>query len=77
MRPTRDLGRLAAEYEHHLPRVLRHLTRGWGTLRNNSSDLMATLLFEAAYTTRLIELGREDLDAQWAEVEAFLSNPSV
>jgi NTE family protein len=72
LKPTLDLGRLAADYEHHLPRVLRHLTRGWGTLRNNSSDLMATLLFEAAYTRRLIELGRRDADEQWSRIEAFV-----
>jgi NTE family protein len=73
LKPSLDLGRLAAEYEHHLPGFFRYLMRGWGTLRSNSSDLMATLLFEAAYTTRLIELGAEDVDRQWSTIERFLA----
>src|SRR5690606_13430829 len=72
LKPSLDLGRLAADYEHHLPGFFRYLMRGWGTLRSNSSDLMATLLFEAAYTTRLIELGAEDVDRQWPTIERFL-----
>ncbi len=72
LRPSLDLGRLAADYEHHLPGFFRYMMRGWGTLRSNSSDLMATLLFEAAYTSRLLELGAEDVDRQWATIERFL-----
>jgi NTE family protein len=64
MRPSADLGHVAAEYEHKLPRALRYLTRGLGTRDANSTDLLSTLLFDAAYTERLVECGRRDADEQ-------------
>jgi NTE family protein len=64
MRPSADLGHVAAEYEHKLPRALRYLTRGLGTRDANSTDLLSTLLFDAAYTERLVECGRRDADDQ-------------
>ncbi len=73
IRPSQDLGQLAAKFEDRLPTTLRHLTRGWGTMRNNSSDILATLLFEAAYTQYLVDLGRGDVDRSSEEVLAFLS----
>jgi NTE family protein len=64
MRPSADLGQVAAEYEHKLPRALRYLTRGLGTRDANSTDLLSTLLFDAAYTERLVECGWRDADGQ-------------
>jgi NTE family protein len=64
MRPSEDLGLVAAQYEHKLPRALRYLTRGLGTRDENSTDLLSTLLFDAAYTARLIESGRRDAEQQ-------------
>jgi NTE family protein len=64
MRPSADLGHVAAEYEHKLPRALRYLTRGLGTRDANSTDLLSTLLFDAAYTERLVECGWRDADEQ-------------
>jgi NTE family protein len=64
MRPSEDLGLVAAEYEHKLPRALRYLTRGLGTRDENSTDLLSTLLFDAAYTARLVECGRRDAELQ-------------
>lgn len=64
VRPSEDLGRIAAEYEHELPRALRYLTRGLGTRDVNSTDLLSTLLFDAAYTERLVESGRRDAERQ-------------
>ena len=69
MRPSEDLGRLAADYEHKLPRALKYLTRGLGTRDENSTDLLSTLLFDGAFTERLIESGRRDADRQ---IEALI-----
>jgi NTE family protein len=77
IRPSIDVGALAARFEHTLPAGLRHFTRGWGTLRKNSSDLLATFLFESAYTSELVKLGRADVDARRAEVLRFVSNPTL
>jgi NTE family protein len=72
MRPSEDLGLIAAEYEHKLPRALRYLTRGLGTRDENSTDLVSTLLFDAAYTARLVECGRRDADLQIEALARFV-----
>jgi NTE family protein len=73
LRPSLDLGEIAAELEHELPRALRYLTRGLGTKERNSADLLSALLFEARYTQRLIECGRRDVEQRLPELVAFLS----
>lgn len=72
LRPSRDLGKLAAEYEQQLPRTLRFLSRGLGTRESESPDLVSYLLFERGYLRRLIELGERDAERQWARIEKFL-----
>lgn len=72
LRPSLDLGEIAAELEHELPRALRYLTRGLGTKERNSADLLSALLFEARYTQRLIECGRRDVEQRLPELLSFL-----
>lgn len=72
MRPSVDLGQVAAGFEHKLPRALRYLTRGLGTRDENSTDLLSTLLFDSAYTARLVEWGWRDADAQIDELVRFV-----
>jgi NTE family protein len=73
IRPSRDLGALAGEYEVTLPRLFRFLTRRLGTKETRSSDLVSLLLFEPAYLRRLIELGEEDAEARAGAIERFLA----
>jgi NTE family protein len=73
MRPSADLGQVAAAYEHKLPRALRYLTRGLGTRDENSTDLLSTLLFDAAYTEQLVECGRRDAEAQIDALVRFVT----
>jgi NTE family protein len=72
VRPSEDLGRLAADYEDKLPRALKYLTRGLGTRDENSTDLLSTLLFDGAFTERLIESGRRDADRQIEAIVQFV-----
>jgi len=73
LRPSRDLGRLANAYEARLPRALRFLTRGLGTRETRSNDLLSLLMFQTDYVQALLDLGRRDVEARRAEVEAFLA----
>lgn len=75
LRPSRDLGRLAGEFEPGLPRLFRYLTRGLGTRRTASPDIISLILFQADYLERLIEIGEEDATAQGDVIEAFLARP--
>jgi NTE family protein len=72
LRPSRDLGRLAGEYEPRLPRVFRFLTRGLGTRKTESPDILSLVMFQEDYLRRLIELGEEDAEHQWDQIAAFL-----
>lgn len=73
IRPSRDLGKLANEYEARLPGAFRFMTRGLGTRETRSNDLLSLLMFQPDYLTRLIELGEEDAEARSEEIEAFLA----
>lgn len=72
LRPSRDLGKLANEYELTLPRSLRFMTRGLGTQETRSNDILSLLMFQPDYLYRLIELGCEDAKRRSGEIQEFL-----
>jgi NTE family protein len=75
LRPSEDLGRLAAQFEPRLPGLFRYLTRGLGTKQTASPDLISLILFQADYLKRLIDLGEQDAIAQGDVLEDFLARP--
>ena len=72
LRPSRDLGALAAGCGVKLPPLVRWLVRGMGGQRATAVDFLSYLLFDPAYTNALIELGYDDVRAQWPLIERFL-----
>jgi NTE family protein len=74
LRPSADLGRMAARYERQLPRAIRFLTRGLGTKETLSPDFLSMILFQPDYLRALIELGEQDAEARSGEIEAFLGS---
>lgn len=76
LRPSSDLGRLAANYEDRLPRGLRYLIRGLGTRRVASPDLLSYLMFEGEYLQELIRLGERDASHNWLRIRRFLDDGS-
>ncbi len=70
--PSEDLALIAKRFEHRMPRVLRYVMGGLGTPDAQSADLGSYLLFDAAYTETLVDLGRRDAEARIDEIEAFL-----
>jgi len=70
--PSQDIGDLAEEYIDQLPRSMRLLLRGIGAYRADGSDLVSYLLFERAYTRRLIDLGYQDTMDKKHELMQFL-----
>ena len=73
LRPSRDLGRLANDYEARLPRTFRFLTRGLGTQQTRSNDLISLVMFQPDYLRRLVQLGEEDAAERAGEIEQFLA----
>lgn len=72
LRPSRDLGRLANEFEPRLPPAFRFLTRGWGTKEARSNDFLSMVMFQPDYVAGLIALGESDVSARIEEIAAFL-----
>ena len=59
-------------FAHRMPRLVRYVMDGLGTPDAQSADLMSYLLFDAAYTRALLDIGYRDADARIDEIEAFL-----
>jgi NTE family protein len=68
IRPTQDLGALAAQYEPELPRAFRFLTRSLGTKETANADFMSLFMFVPGYLQRLVEIGEADAEAKVSEI---------
>ena len=68
IRPSQDLGSLAASYEPQLPKAFRFLTRGLGTRETSNADFMSLFMFVPDYLRRLMEIGEADAEARVDEV---------
>ena len=75
VRPSQDLGKLAAGYESKFPRSVRYLLRGLGTRETSSTDFLSFLLFDSEYVTALMDLGERDAEARMDEILEFLGEP--
>lgn len=71
LNPSRSLSEMAAALRHRIPPLVRHLLGGLGD-RDTSSELTSYLLFDSAFTSQLLELGRKDVRARREELAAFL-----
>jgi NTE family protein len=74
MRPSQNLGRIAAEFEPRLPKGLRFMSRGLGARETRNLDFLSLLMFQGDYLQRVIELGERDAEVRAAEIEAFLGD---
>lgn len=72
LRPSRDLGRMARDYEPRLPKAFRFLTRGLGTRNTTSPDVLSLVMFQSDYLHALVELGEHDANSQMDRIDAFL-----
>src|SRR5436189_3490573 len=73
LRPSRDLGALAAGSGAKLPPAVRWVVRRMGGHRTTAVDFLSYLLFDPAYTPALIELGYADGRAEWPRIEQVLA----
>ncbi|HJS42253.1 MAG TPA: patatin-like phospholipase family protein [Gemmatimonadales bacterium] len=71
--PSQDLGVLAAGFTRLLPRGVRLVVESLGGERATAVDFVSYLLFDPAYTSRLIDLAYADAQREWPRYEAFLA----
>ncbi len=72
LRPSRDLGMLAADCEPDLPGLFRHLVRGVGSRETASPDLLSLVMFQSDYCRRLMEIGEADAEDQMDRILALV-----
>lgn len=73
LRPSVDLGALAAAQFENFPVMLRHLLTGIGASRAQGSDLLSYLAFEPSYTQKVMALAHKDVLEKADEIRAFFS----
>ena len=58
IRPSVDLGALAADQFKRMPAMLRYLMKGIGASEGRGVEFLSYLAFDPSYTRPLIEIGR-------------------
>lgn len=71
LKPSQDLGSLAARQFKEFPLMIRHLLKGIGASAETGSDLLSYLAFDSSYTKLLLELGYADAMARKGEIADF------
>ena len=71
IRPSVDLGALAADQFKRMPAMLRYLLKGIGASEGRGVEFLSYLAFDPSYTRPLIEIGRKDALSRKDEIEAF------
>ena len=71
--PSVDLATRTDSGQHHLPLLLRYLLSIFGS-KEQSSDLLSFLLFDAIYCKELLQIGYNDAIALQDDIEAFFSH---
>lgn len=71
LRPSQDIGRLAAGRFDALPNVIRYLLRGLGS-SSEASEITSYLLFDPEFCGRLVDIGYEDGMANRESIRNFL-----
>ncbi|MDG0816973.1 patatin-like phospholipase family protein [Bdellovibrio svalbardensis] len=70
--PSADIGEMAIHKAHKLPRIIRYLLKGLGSLED-ASEIISYLLFEPSFCSDLIEIGYQDGLAHKEQIAQLLS----
>lgn len=69
--PSQDIGALASKHLARVPRIIRYLIKGLGSL-DEANELVSYLLFESPFCSELIEMGFQDaLDSREKIIALF------
>ena len=68
--PSLDIGEIARQKAHHMPRILRMSINAFGQL-DEASEILSYLLFDSEFCRNLIEIGYNDALKQKMDIERF------
>lgn len=68
--PSQDIGELARQHAHHLPRLIRMTISAFGQL-DEASEILSYLLFEPDFCKALINMGYKDAIDSKEQIENF------
>lgn len=68
--PSEDIGELARQQAHHLPRLIRMTISTLGSL-DEASEILSYLLFDPHFCRKLIEMGYNDAINSKKQIEEF------
>ena len=71
--PSQDIGELARQHAHHLPRLIRMTISAFGSL-DEASEILSYLLFEPNFCKSLIEMGYQDALVNKESIQSFFNN---
>jgi NTE family protein len=72
IRPSRDLGQIAAGGIERFPFLLKHLLRGIGARRKRGNEVLSYLAFDKSYCGKLLRLGYKDTMKRRDELLKFM-----
>lgn len=70
--PSVDIGQLAYDHAHKLPRFIRYLLRGLGP-SEDSKEIISYLLFDPVFCQKLMDIGYDDAMNSKDEIERLLA----
>lgn len=77
IRPSHDLGKIAAGGIERFPFLLKHLLRGIGARRKRGNDVLSYISFDKSYCGKLLRLGYKDAMKREEELMKFMTELKV
>jgi NTE family protein len=71
--PSQDIGQIARQHAHHLPRIIRMTLSTFGSL-DEASEILSYLLFDSNFCRKLIEMGYNDAMVSRESISNFFEN---
>lgn len=70
--PSQDIGQMAREHAHHLPRIIRLTLSTFGSL-DEASEIISYLLFDPHFCRKLIDMGYNDAMSSKKSIQDFFN----
>ena len=70
--PSEDIGQLARQHAHHVPRLIRMTLSTFGSL-DEASEILSYLLFDSHFCRKLLDMGYNDAMNSKEQIQQFFN----